>query len=163
MRTAKMGLLLLAGAAFMTTGCAASLKSYPYTMMDTHVHLKPLSRKDYKVLGAIEGTAHCSGIFGACIPDGGDKDKHFNGSLMSEFALAQARARKMSSPQGDGEELPMELSPVEQAALYNAMEKQPEADGIINLVITKGTMTNYVIFTEETVTVRATAIKIKNG
>jgi hypothetical protein len=163
-----MGLLLIAGAAFMTTGCAASLKSYPYTMMDTHVQLNPLSRKDYKVLGAVEGTAHCSGIFSGCWTDGEDKDKHFSGTLLSDFALAQARARKMragmmSTPQGEGDELPMVLSEVEQAALYNAMEKQPEADGVINLVITKGTRTSYVIFTEETVTVRATAIKIKNG
>lgn len=162
MRITKLGLLLLAAASFMT-GCAASLKSYPYAMMDSHVGLQPLRRKDYKVLGSVEGTAHCSGIFGACMPDAADKDKHFNGTLLSESALAQARARKMSTSQGEGEELPMALSPVEQAALYNAMETQPEADGVINLVITKGTKNSYVIFTEETVTVRATAIKIKNG
>jgi len=169
-----MGGLLLAGTVFlsMTTACTASLKSCPYAMMDTHVSLKPLARKNYMVLGSVEGSAHCSGFFGGCIPDGGDKDRHFSGSLMPLFNIeARQQALRMSArPQGEGDaELdapPMALNAVEQVALYNAMASRPDADGIINLIITKGTVTRIPIafgYTEESVTVRATAIKIKNG
>ena len=121
---------------------------------------------DYAVLGSVEGSAHCFGLFGACGVDGDDKNKQFVG-ILTPVAGAQTaqRAIMYTRLQGNAEldEMPTPLSAVEQAALFNAMASQPDADGVINLVISKGTTNHFLIGREETVTVRATAIKIKNG
>lgn len=186
MRTAKIGLYLLLGASFMTAGCTASLKAYPFGMTDTNVNLKRLQRKDYEILGPVEGTATISTFlcFGGLQNANGDQ--MFKGSL-SLFADPDKGQKKGSgwsirgavlgtAPSGQGmvaagiasEEAdllpPPGMSEVEQAAAFNAMEKAPDADGLINVVITKGERFHIpFLFLNETVTLRATAIKIKAG
>jgi hypothetical protein len=180
MRTAKIGLFLLIGTAFMTSGCTASLKSYPFSMMDTSVRLNHLDRKDYQVLGSVEGTAHYSSFLGFGGIDGGNRALRGTfvavpgGSLISMIVNVETlglvggnASAKGGHAAGNGdtdEMLPEPMSPTESAAAYDAMEKQPDADGLINVIITKGERTSFGwLYTDETITLKATAIKIKTG
>ena len=50
-----------------------------------------------------------------------------------------------------------------EAALYNAMESQPDADGLVAVRVIKGDVTDFKIFKKWSVTVKGKAIKIKKG
>jgi hypothetical protein len=147
----KMGLLTLLGVTLVTVGCTKIFKGYPYSMVNPNVSLQPLSRDQYVILGDVEGRAEGGYLFGF-IPLNGGQPKTFSGNL------SQGMAAKISARmQGIAE-----MGPIEQEALYNAMESQPDADGIIAIRIIKGEMTHIpFLFTKESVTLKGKAIKIK--
>ena len=128
----------------MTSGCTAAFKNYPYSMVNSAVSLEPLKREEYTVLGDVEGRAEGSCFLWACSVEGGPK--FFSGTLV------QGLQAEMVAPS---------MGPIGQAALYNAMEAQPDADGIIAVRVIKGEVTNMIIFSKETIIIKGKAIKIK--
>jgi len=147
----KIGLLVLFGGALVAVGCTSLLKSYPYSMVNPNVSLQPLARDQYVILGDVEGRAEGARLFGF-IPLNQGQPKTFSGNL-SQGMAAKISARMQGIAQ---------MGPTEQEALYNAMESQPDADGIIAIRIIKGELTHIpFIFTKESVTLKGKAIKIK--
>ena len=143
----RIGLGLLFGGIVMTAGCAASLKSYPYSMAGTKTTLAPLQRDQYEILGDVDGRAEGSTILGFSSIEGGNKN--FTGSFGGGMPMG----------------VMMEgLDTIEQAALYNAMESQPDADGIIAVRVIKGDLFSLgFLFSKESVEIKGKAIKIKKG
>jgi len=143
----RIGTGLLFGALLLTTGCTAMLKSYPYSMAGTKTTLAPLQRDQYEILGDVDGRAEGSTILGFQSIEGGNKN--FSGSFGGGFAMGIMT---------EG------LDAIEQAALYNAMESQPDADGIIAVRIIKGESFSLgFLFSKESVEIKGKAIKIKKG
>ncbi|MFA5138798.1 MAG: hypothetical protein WC728_06140 [Elusimicrobiota bacterium] len=166
----RKSLLFVLGTVLLLTGCVGSIKKYPYGMMNPTLSLDPLERGEYVILGDVEGRAQGTEIFGIPIIDGGTKQMVASlatpqaegvGAILRVYkdvaTLGILKGRKPA--QG-----PSRLTIVEQAALYNAMESQPEADGLVAVRITKGEMTRIpFIFKKYTVTITGKAIKIKVG
>ncbi|MFA5138799.1 MAG: hypothetical protein WC728_06145 [Elusimicrobiota bacterium] len=142
----RMHLAMLVGMAVLLTGCVSSIKKYPYGMMNTGLSLNSLARDQYEILSDVEGRASASQILFFKFTEGGNKS--FSGSLASgrqEFLMGGA-------------------DPVIQAALYNAMESQPDADGIVAVRVIKGEQTVVpLLFKKITVTLKGKAIKVKKG
>lgn len=141
-------LLYLVGVAVLLTGCTSVFKRYPFSMINSNVSLEPLKRDQYVILGDVEGRSEGGYLFGIIpIPFAVGGTKVVSGSL-SEGIQA-----KMQAPG---------LGKIEQQALYNALESQPDADGIIAVRVIKGQRVNLpFIYKQETVTIKGKAIKIK--
>ena len=122
--------LVLALSLFVATGCTM----HSNVMPGVAPLLDIKTAATYDVLGPAEGTASGGLIFGI-IPVGGEK--------------------KAGSIAGSGF---MMLSPVQSAALYNAIEAVPTADALLSPrwnIVTK----NYVVYQDVTVTVKGKAIR----
>jgi hypothetical protein len=137
----RMHLAMLMGMAVLLTGCVSSVKKYPYGMMNTGLSLSALTRDQYEILGDVEGRASGTRILLWTMTEGGNKS--FAGNL-----------GMMLGQRGDK---------VFEAALYNAMESQPDADGLVAVRVIKGDVTDFKIFKKWSVTVKGKAIKIKKG
>ena len=138
-----LGFMVIAG---FSSGCTSVFKRYPYGMIDPTVSLQPLSRDQYLVLGDVTGQSRGGYLFGF-IPTMMGGPKVVSGSLNDSVA---------SRLQAPG------LGKIEQQALYNALESQPDADGIIALRVIKGEeMKIPLLYTEISVTIKGKAVKIK--
>jgi len=121
---------LAALTALSFTGCI----SYNNQVPTGNIPLKPIeTTATYDVLGDAKGTATGSFLFG-CIKLG---DQYKSGSIGSFGMLAD---------------------PVQQAAIYDAIESVPTADALIAPRFTS-TTTSYVVYSEKTVTVKGKAIR----
>ena len=189
MATARKNLLPVLGAALLLTGCVSTVKQYPYGMIDPGVRLMPLTRGQYTILGDVEGRAEGSEIFGMAFISGGRKqmiaESLFGGSgedlvvnteaetvgekILSAYQIIGPKLvalRKKGIARRDliKGRLANRLSAVEQTALYNAMESQPEADGLIAVKVTKEELTRVpFIFKKMRVTIKGKAVKVKIG
>jgi len=142
----RIGLGLLFGGIVLTAGCTASLKSYPYSMAGTHTMLAPLQRDQYEILGDVDGRAEGTTILWFIhITEGGSKlfSGGFGGGIQGALMGG--------------------MNPIEQAALYNAMESQPDADGVIAVRVIKGDLFDCGVFKKESYEIKGKAIKIKKG
>lgn len=138
-------ILFMAGLLLSQGGCTTRLKIYPYGMVNPAVSLEPLKRNQYVILGDVQGTAEETYLLGF-IP------LHSEGSL----GVGGRIEKKFSEIQGQG------LNGIEQKALYNALEKRPDADGVIAVRVVKATRTGFAFFySTKYVVVKGKAIRIK--
>ena len=148
-------LSLLLGIALLTTACTTVFKRYPFSMINPSVFLEPLKRDQYTILGDIEGRSEGGYLFRFIpVPFAVGGTKAVSGSL-SEGMEAKIQAM------GRGQVV-AGLGKIEQQALYNALEGQPDADGIIAVRVIKGMrMEIPLLYWKEQVTIKGKAIKIK--
>ena len=92
----------------------------------------------YDILGDAKGTSTGKVLFGF-ISIGGEAKKGQDGVAVSPFPFAGS-------------------SPVEAAAIYNAIESVPTADALIATRMSKE-VKNYIVYKEETVTVKGKAVR----
>ena len=120
-------------AAATVVGCSAASNSIPEARVGG-MTLAPLAtNSSYEIIGQAEGTASGSYLFGF-IPVGVERK---SGSIAGSWAY---------------------MTPVERAAVYNAIDSVPDADALIAprfAAVSK----NYLIYSEETVTVKGKAIR----
>ena len=134
-----MGCIVIAG---LFVGCTTMAKGMP----SVSVPLQGLNTTDsYYIIGPAEGTSTGGYLFGF-IPVGVE---YKAGSI--------AGAGQMSLLRG-GAGRPGGFSPVARAAVYNAIESVPEADALLAPRWEKVTK-NYLIYSEQTVTVKGKAVR----
>lgn len=153
-------LVAVAGTMFLS-GCSGSFKAYPHSMVDTALRLDSLKRDQYVILADVEGRAEGSVLFHFFEFPLNNK-KTFTGSMGNEGPKGGIGEMVMKMQGQGGAGMSAGMSKIEQAALYNAMESQPDADGIVALRIIKG---EYLVipglFKKASVTIKGKAIKIK--
>lgn len=111
------------------TGCVTHMNSAPYGSVPLE-QLKTTAT--YDVIGDATGTATGGKLFGI-IPIGGEKKYGQVGSMI-------------------------QLNPVAKSAVYNAIESVPTADALLAPRYVHK-ISNYVVYIEETVTVKGKAIR----
>jgi hypothetical protein len=125
-------LFIVTVVAVSLTGCV----SYKSTAPQGTLTLDMNTPATYDIIGDAKGTATGAALFGL-IPIGGEKKVGSIGGVMV-------------------------FDPVEQTALYNAIESVPTADSLMwprFQVETK----NYIVYTEKTVTVKGKAIRFNTS
>lgn len=135
--------LLLIAICCLSAACTTDIKKYPFGMVNPNVSLEPLKRNEYTILGDVQGESEETTLFGF-IPI------HSGGNLLVNGSL------------GDKLHYFHSLGRVEQQALFNALEKQPMADGIIAVRIIKATRSGLAfLYSTKSVTIKGKAIRIR--
>jgi len=133
---------LVAGFVVMLAGCTMSVNSVPMG----GVPLQKLETKaTYDILGPAVGTSSGGYILGF-IPIGVEKK---SGSVAGDSVVSMG----LFGPQSYSL-----LSPVDRAALYNAIESKPGADALL-APRWERVKKNYIVYVETTATVKGKAIR----